>query len=57
MSESIVSDTSSTCVVVAFAKKKKNKRVCVPEEVQELDTAIHLHDVVDMTKSSNISPK
>ena len=57
MSENIVSDTSATYALAAFAKKKKKKRVCVPEEVQESDSSIHLYDVVEMTKTSITSPE
>ena len=52
MSGDIVSDTSATYAVVDIAKKKKNKKVHLPEEVQESDSAIPLYDVIEMTKTS-----
>ena len=50
LSEDIVSDTSTTYAVLDFAKKTKNMRGCVPEEVKESDSAIPLHAVVEKTK-------
>ena len=57
MSGDIVSDTSTTYAVVDFAKKKKHKKVHVPEEVQESDSAIPLYDVIEMTKTSIAAPE
>ena len=57
MSGDIVSDTSTIYAAVDFAKKNKNKRVCVPEEVKESDSAIPLYAVVDKTKISITSPE
>ena len=56
MSGNIVSDTSTTYAVVDIAMKRKNKKVCVPEDVQESDSAVHLYDVIEMTKTSTTSP-
>ena len=55
MSGDIVPDTSGLYAVVDFAKKKKN--VCVPEEVQESDSAIPLYAVVEKTKTSIAAPE
>ena len=57
MSGDIVPDTSAIYAVVDFAKKKKNKNVCVPEEVQESDSAIPLYAVVEKTKTSIAAPE
>ena len=51
MSVDIVYNTSNTCAVLDFAKKIKYKKVCVPEEVQEFDSAIPLCAVVEKTKT------
>ena len=59
MSGDIVPGTSATYAVVDFAmmKKKKNKNVCVPEEVQESDSAIPLYAVVEKTKTPIAAPE
>ena len=57
MSGDIVPDASATYAVVDFAKKKKNKNVCVPEKVQESDSAIPLYAVVEKTKISIAAPE
>ena len=57
MSGDIVTDASATYAVVDFAKKNKNKNVCVPEEVQEFDSAIPLYAVVEKTKTPIAAPK
>ena len=58
MSGDIISDASTTYAVVDFAKKKKkNKKVCVPEEVQESDSAIPLYSVIKKTKTPIAAPE
>ena len=58
MSGDIVPDASATYAVVDFAKKKnKNKNVCVPEEVEESDSAIPLYAVVEKTITPIASPE
>ena len=57
MSGDSVSNTSAMYAVVDFSKKKKNKKVFPPEEVQESDSGIPLYAVVEKTKSSIASPK
>ena len=57
MSGDIVLGTSATYAVVDFAKMKKNNNVCVPEEVQESDSAIPLYAVVEKTKTSIAAPE
>ena len=57
MSGDIVPGTSATYAVVDFAKKKKNKNVCVPEEVQESFSAIPLYAVIEKTKTHIAAPE
>ena len=57
MSGDIVTDASATYAVLDFAKKNKNKNVCVPEEVQESDSAIPLYAVVKKTKTPIAAPE
>ena len=59
MSGDIVPCTSATYAVVDFAKmkKKKNKNVCVPEEVQESDFAIPLYAVIENTITPIAAPE
>ena len=59
MSGDIVPDASATYAAVDFAKKKKkkNKNVCVPEEVQEYDSDIPLYAVVEKTITPIAAPE
>ena len=57
MSGETVPGTSATYAVVDFAKMKKNKNVCVPEEVQESDSDIPLYAVGEKTKTSIAAPE
>ena len=57
MKGDVVSDASATYALLDFAKKTKNKRVCVPEDVQESDSANPLYAVVEKTKTPIAAPE